>query len=283
MSEAELLTIGLSVAIVLGTAYAVVVGVGLRRQTSRQPDENVDVPRFVFKGQEFERRWQGSRGYERQETWPRENWVDLLVVPVVTNLRPSRFQDPGYWSVYLPIIWLTRFVLFVLLPILLLSSFVLGAGNSAFSPTQAQRNAVRQGLTRVPSTCTNDLAGETSSTNAVPRTKVNANEDGYAFNVDAGDLLVVSYYQGYEPTFSPNLPLCRVDVSGSSARNELTYLATGSGSGYLYFPEPGGWAYVDAINVSDTRIPVPLLVVALLVFLVDVAMWYRARKVVGPR
>lgn len=64
-----------------------------------------ETPEHVFQGANFERRWGGSLGYDRQIDGirPNENWVDRLVIPVYSFLRPSRFRDPTY----------TKYLLFV--------------------------------------------------------------------------------------------------------------------------------------------------------------------------
>ena len=57
-----------------------------------------ETPEHVFEGANFERRWGGSLGYDQETdgSRPSENWVDRLVIPVYSFLRPSRFRDPSY-------------------------------------------------------------------------------------------------------------------------------------------------------------------------------------------
>ncbi len=79
-----------------------------------------EVPQQVFRGADFERSWGGSQGYGRGVD-PRadENWVDRLVIPVFSFLRPSRFRDKHY----------PRYVALVLLGSLVICFLVLWAAH----------------------------------------------------------------------------------------------------------------------------------------------------------
>jgi hypothetical protein len=76
-------------------------------------DDNADVPDRVFQGQTFERRWGGSRGYEQRDAEVGGNWVDRLIIPAFTILRPSRFQEPTYWTRSVPIVFLLSTVIVI--------------------------------------------------------------------------------------------------------------------------------------------------------------------------
>ncbi len=77
-----------------------------------------EVPQRVFRGVDFERSWGGSQGYDRgRDLRAGENWVDRLVIPVFSILRPSRFGDKHY----------PRYVAFVLLGSLGITVIVLWA------------------------------------------------------------------------------------------------------------------------------------------------------------
>jgi hypothetical protein len=203
-------------------------------------------------------------------------------------LRPSRFQDPGYWFVYLPIVLLVRFALIASLGLVAVASLVSSTSStpsavSVFAPTSSQRDAIRQGLTEEPSICTGAAVRDSRQGDS-PRAVVSANDDGEAFSLATGDTLVVSYYQGFPPTFSPGLALCRVQRGTVGSDQEILYLATGGGSGYIYFPEQGGWAYVNQIEISQkVSVPLPLLIFAALVLLIDVGLWLLGRRVLSPR
>jgi hypothetical protein len=74
-----------------------------------------EVPERIFRGQEFERRWGGTRGYTVDDPRARDNWVDRLIVPTFTFLRPSRFSDPKYWATTVPTILLLSIGITVLI------------------------------------------------------------------------------------------------------------------------------------------------------------------------
>jgi hypothetical protein len=122
----RLVGVCLVVGIALGVLYGLltvmaVVRVSRLARWQRAPgaspdDTSADVPRFVSRGEPFEESWQGSEGYARPDA-PAENWVDRLIVSVVTPLRPSRFNDRTYWRSALPFVVVTRFVLFVGVPV----------------------------------------------------------------------------------------------------------------------------------------------------------------------
>jgi hypothetical protein len=77
-----------------------------------------EVPEHVYQGENFERKWGGSLGYARgDDPGARDNWVDRLIIPVFTFLRPSRFGDKGY----------SRYVAWVILGSLVITLVVLVA------------------------------------------------------------------------------------------------------------------------------------------------------------
>jgi hypothetical protein len=82
-----------------------------------------EVPERVFRGIDFERSWGGSLGYDRSgDSRAGENWVDRLIVPVFTFLRPSRF-GVKYFTTYVPLVILGSLVITII--VLLLATQVL--------------------------------------------------------------------------------------------------------------------------------------------------------------
>jgi hypothetical protein len=68
------------------------------------PDDD-EMPQQTFQGQTFEQSFGGSRGYDGPNTPPGPfNWVDRLMSPVITFVRPSQFKNPAYWTRYVPMI-----------------------------------------------------------------------------------------------------------------------------------------------------------------------------------
>lgn len=54
--------------------------------------------------------------------------------------------------------------------------------------------------------------------------------------------MVVTYDAGFPPSFSPRIPPCQVDPNHPSrTTHEIDYVAARTGTGYVYFPEPGGY------------------------------------------
>lgn len=79
-----------------------------------------EIPQRVFRGADFERSWGGSQGYDRGvDPIAGENWVDRLVIPVFSFLRPSRFGNKRY----------PRYVALVLLGSLVITLVVLWAAH----------------------------------------------------------------------------------------------------------------------------------------------------------
>jgi hypothetical protein len=256
-----------------------------------------DVPTYVSQGEAFEEDWQGSRGYDRPDARAGQNWVDTLLVSVVTPLRPSRFQDRSYWSSYLPAVAFIRLMVFVGLPIL---AVILVApapsGATTFRPTTVQRNALHGGSPlSAPSRCPNSAVQEPNGRSqpasgpSRPVTTVSANNDGRVYTVHPGDSVVVSSYPRYAPSFSRGSPLCSAspsnqDVTATSATetapsHQDDFVATTTGTGVVYFPEPGGSAFVAKIDVVALRsVPVVLLVIAGVVFFLDVVFASRLRR-----
>jgi hypothetical protein len=111
---------------------------------------------------------------------------------------------------------------------------------------------------------------------------VSANADGAVYSVPAGTLVVISSYAGIPPRFDPTTPLCpavlaRGAPSGSYVQNG--FVATTPGTGLVYFPEPGGSAYVARIDVTHSpwHSPLLLVVLALAVVAADIVLRLRFR------
>jgi hypothetical protein len=168
------------------------------------------------------------------------------------------------------------------------------SASSTFSPSAAQRDALRHGslITQPPPCSPGSLSGAGSSSGAGPVTVVSANDDGTVYVAHPGDRVAIFFYEQYPPSFSSGVPLCS---SGAAARTlaatapdgsgasrpplQVEYLARATGTGFVYFPEPGGWAYVARIDVVDGRdVLVALVVVAAIVFVVDVVLGVRVRR-----
>ncbi len=249
---------------------------------------SADVPQYVSGGDAFEANWQGSLGYQRPpDPQATENMADRLFTSVFFGLRPSRFRDRSYWRFYLVAVWAIRAAILIGLPVLAL--VLVGSSPaptvSTFFPTTAQRQALHTGtLVTHPRDCP---AGRdvlvTSPTSPSPRpvTTVSANADGALYTVPAGTLVVISSYAGYPPLFDPTAPLCpAVLAAGSGTYVRDGFVATTPGTGFVYFPEPGGSAYVAQIDVTGTpwHSPALLVVLAFAVVAVDIVLRLRLRK-----
>ncbi len=291
------------IVLLVGTFFAVLYGIftalALRqasdtRRWSRPVDAvpgspSADVPQYVSHGDAFEANWQGSMGYQRPpDPQAAENMADRLFASVFFGLRPSRFRDRSYWRFYLVAVWAIRAAILIALPVLalvLIGSSPASPTVSTFSPTTAQRLALHTGsLVTRPRDCP---AGRdvlvTSPTSPSPRpvATVSANADGTLYTVPAGTLVVISSYAGYPPSFDPTAPLCpAVLAAGSGTYVRDGFVAATPGTGFVYFPEPGGSAYVAQIDVTDTpwHSPLLLVVVALAVVAADIVLRLRLRK-----
>jgi hypothetical protein len=204
------------------------------------------------------------------------------------SLRPSRFRERYYWRSYLLGVWLLRFIILFGLPLLAL--VLIGSpstpASSSFTPTSAQRNALRTGTPAAePSVCPRGQAVRLDSTTdfgSSSPTAISANDDGAVYTIPPGTHVVVSSYAGYAPRFAASTPLCPAVLPAASGRPEPDgFVATTPGTGYVYFPEPGGSAFVARIDVvgSPWHSPLPLAVLALAVVATDVVLRLRLRKV----
>jgi hypothetical protein len=73
------------------------------------------VPERVFRGEPWAEDLRGSSNHDRTPSQPEENWVDRVIVPMVTFLRPSRFGEPAYWRRYVPLVIFVSILLTVAL------------------------------------------------------------------------------------------------------------------------------------------------------------------------
>ena len=285
----------------LGLITAVVFGVQGRRllaEVRKTPqlatprdataaDPADDVPTMRFKGEEFERRFQGSRGYERpDDLWAQasRNWTDYLVVPVITRLRPSRFSDRSYWTRYLPTIYGIRLLAFVLLPLLITlvdqpSSGAVGT----FSPTRAQRSVPASGAAYLadPPACAGSGAAGGAQDEPV---WVSYPDDGTVFSVRPGGLVGIRYLYG-KPVFSPGVPLCAPTGRGvRDTSGVVEYQVEGSGSGYIYIPQPTG-TIVTQIEVARDYAPIVFVILGLTaaVLCFDAVVLVRVRRATRAR
>lgn len=248
-------TVGAFVLAGLALISAVVFGVQARRHLARvletpalptphrarAADPADDVPTMRFKGQPFESRWGGSKGYEGpDETWAQAsgNWTDYLIAPVVTILRPSRFSDPSYWTRYLPGVYAVRMALFIVPALLIVGLEQPGNGPAGtFSPSAAQRAVPVHSADYVtdPAVCATSTSGVSPPGQPV---FVNDVDDGDVISVRPGTLVVISYLYG-KPLFSHSVPLC-VPAAPGDRVGVVEYQATSSGTGYIYIPQPNG-------------------------------------------
>ena len=299
MSNGALLEYCLLVGTFFALVYGIFTAVALRQAShlgrwrptpgATPGSAGADAPRYVSRGAAFEQNWQGSLGYERPpDPQATENMADRIFPSVFFSLRTSRFRDSSYWRFYLVGVLCIRAAIFIALPVLalvLIGSAPAAPGVSTFSPTAAQRQALHTAtLVREPRDCpTGRNVRITSSTspNSGPVATVSANADGALYTVAAGTLVVVSSYAGYPPSFDPTAPLCpAVLAAGPRTYVHDGFIAATPGTGFVYFPEPGGLASVAQIDVTGTgrHSSLVLVVLAIAVVAVDIVLRLRLRK-----
>jgi hypothetical protein len=292
----------------LGLISAVVFGVHTKRhlaQVLKTPplatprnanaaDPADDVPTMRFKGQAFESQWQGSRGYESPESATdvlftpgapaTENWTDRLIVPIVTPLRPSRFSDREYWTRYLPGVLALRALIFYVLPLLivLLQQPANGAAGT-FVPTSAQRAVPAHSSDYVadPASCGSSTSAASTSDNPI---FVNYVDDGTVFSAGSGSRVIISYYYG-KPVFSPDVPLCVPTTSTIGHKSgAVEYQVTGSGTGYVYIPQPSGTIVAEIqVPQNDSALVFVILGLTLAVVCYDITILIRLRRATQAR
>ncbi len=241
-----------------------------------------DVPTMRFKGETFEARWQGSRGYERPEARTLadgENWTDRLVIPVVTPLRPSRFSDPSYWTRYLP--GLVLIVLVVPLALLALGQLLAG-GTGRFAPSAAQLGVPTRNSDYLndPGPCHLPASG---LPNGLHTTSITDADNGRVFWVHSGDLVAITYDYG-KPVFSRDVPLCDPGTTAGDSSRVAEYQVSGSGTGSICIPQPTG-TIVAEIDVSHgpPGLAYFLLGLTVVVLCADVVVVRRLRRATRER
>lgn len=241
-----------------------------------------DQPTRRFRGQDFERSWHGSQGYEqRPSRTADDNWVDRIVVSLIVPLRPTRFKDPSYWTRYLPSVAVVWLILFVVVPAAaeLITQPTTGA-IASFTPTSTQRSVAVPGAAirvprgtavRIPSDCSRESVDLAATPLAISDT-----DDGTLFGVRPGIRVLVTAMYGH-PLFSPGAPLCP-----DGRRNE--YIAAGSGTGFIFFPEPTE-TMVAAIGVTISRANFvwSFVFVGIAVMVIDLLLVVLLRRVVHQR
>jgi hypothetical protein len=251
-------------------------------------DPSDDVPTMRFKGEQFEQRFGGSRGYDRPAgAWDPpdqgRNWTDPLIVTIVTPLRLSRFSDPKYWTRYLPGVFALQLLLFVLAPLLVIVAAAPTNGPAGtFSPTAAQRQVPAPGAAFVtdPAGCGGSSAGATGGRPV----HIAYSDDGNVFAVQPGATVIISYLYG-KPVFSPDVPLCTPSAATTTDRTGVAeYRVTGSGSGYVYIPQPNG-TVVAKIQVPADLSTLVYVVVAITVIVLcfNIAVLVRLRRATRAR
>ena len=275
---------GVALAIFFGFFTAVQLN-RVRRMPVLRPDgandATTEIPTWRFKGEEFERTWQGSRGYDGPpDPQAGENWTDRVIVPVVTPLRPSRFNDRSYWTTYLPTVGIMWVVLFIALP-LLFGVFVRPTVGpiSTFTPTQEQREVPANGpFVSAPSACQGQPPNSLSSDT---RVRITYADDSTVFGVHPGGRVVVAYIYG-KPLFSPDAPLC--PVASEPSAGQMNFVASGSGTGFVYMPQPNGTVVVEVkVTATHTALFVGLAALAMLVLAIDIVLAIALRKSTNSR
>jgi hypothetical protein len=289
--------------VTLAIAYGVVVTLHLRRippvpsaalaaADANSDDPSLDQPTYWSRGEAFEEQWQGSRGYDRAPNpmfdssgalRPGQNWTDALVTPVLSPLRPSRFNDPGYWRSYLPKVLVTWLVLFIGIPVVVavINQTQVGA-IAPFVPGALQREVPSHGSSFAqPVSCPTTTRSNPTGPSSSAAVKVAYSDDGKVVNVHPDGELSVRYLYG-NPVTSPGAPLC-LDQAQSTP-GQAVFTAGPSGTGYLYLPQPNG-ARVVKIQVVAHDVPVNLLllVVALVAVVVDIVLTRKLRELVTSR
>jgi hypothetical protein len=101
-------------------------------------------------------------------------------------------------------------------------------------------------------------------------------DDGTVFGVRPGTRVVVTAIYGHA-LFSPGSPLCP-----DGRRNE--YVTAGTGSGFIFFPEPTE-TMVAAIGVVQDRPSFvwPFVIIALVVMMIDLLLVILLRRVARQR
>ena len=193
-----------------------------------------DTPAMRFRGETFERSWQGSRGYVRgSDQRAGENLADRLFVTTFYPLRPSRFNDTSYWRKSLPGVGSLYLGLFLVVPLIVAAIGHSSIGRAAtFNPTPSQQTVPRGGQYVSHPTDCNIQYPQPSAVTGIDDTS-----GGKVFYVDPGASVVVSYLYG-KPLFSPGSPLCPEPAHGNPGL--ATYVAGASGSGFVYIPQPNG-------------------------------------------
>jgi hypothetical protein len=222
-----------------------------------------------FRGQEFERHWGGSQGYDRPDPGADENWVDRLIVPSLTFLSPTKFQERGYWTRYVPFVAALPWAL-VALGLIVGGTLALPSktvSSHRFVPSLAQRN-VRSGTSHV--TDCFDVYRIPPQDNGPDATVTNADANQaltvYRHNVVA---VVVSGEQGL-PLISAHSPFCFLDSLASTgigpgSYTVSDYYAEKPGTATFTFIESANQTAVVEVAVTKASPPssVPLLVLIL--------------------
>ena len=105
---------------------------------------------------------------------------------------------------------------------------------------------------------------------------VSDTDDGTVFVVPHDSIVGITYLYG-RPVFSPAVPLC--GLSGSGRSGVVEYRSAGSGTGYIYLPQPSG-TVVARIEIERdySAIVFLVLVLAAIVICFDVVVTFRLRR-----
>ncbi len=248
-----------------------------------------EIPERVFHGQNFESRWGGSAGYGRRDPLPDENWVSRLVLPMYLGVSPSRFQEPGYLSRFIPL--LTKRWIFLIVGLAagaLLALPAQAVPPHRFTPTPAQRDVLTRGGAGLAPAC----AGGAPTGTPLPVSISDADMD---FTVYRHGVVEVTDTTGEgQPELSSHAPLCRIDSMNdgddTGDGSVVDYVATPSGRATFFFITPD--APVSVVDVTVTAASPPsglarlitfvlvLLLVACVVIIVvaEVSLRRRSRR-----
>jgi hypothetical protein len=182
-------------------------------------------------------------------------------------------------------VFATRFVLFFVIPIMAVGlttpSPVATGAVGEFTPSPQQRAILTHNTnfeTALP-TCDASQVAASSSTSIA----VTYQNDGSVLSVPSSGFLLISYYYG-QPVFSPGIPLCAFPDERTGS---VDAAPTGSGSGYVYIPQPTG-TVVTKIDVAPGSSPLPVglvlvLVIAGATLAYDFVVTLKLRRAIAPR
>jgi len=242
----------------------------LRPAQFHEDDES--SPERIFEGQNFERRWGGSTGYDRVRE-PDENWVDRLIVPSITFLSPSRFQERGYWTRYVPMIAALPWVLLAFGAIIggVIQLPSTAVPTHRFLPSPAQLDILSRGGTAIAPDCSTANDGD-------PSVEVTTADADKHFTVYTHSVIAVDTVGNDSAEVSFHAPLCNLDSESSGGvpqfslptYSDVDYYAERPGTATIYFIDSD--AHVSVVEVTVTSASPPSSLPALIVFILGLCL-----------